>query len=276
MMPAPRLLALDLDGTLVRRDGHVDPRDAAAVREAAAAGVTVTIATGRLGAGALPTARALGLEAPVICADGAVVVCARRGVVLEHTPLPDEALAVAIDVLACRALSVFAFAPFDVHGDASGRAWAARLRGFSPVVHLHDDMEREACGAVVGLLGVGERRAAAEASEALADRFGRALDVVAFPLGDDACWAVRLTPRSASKGAALAKLAAELGIERHRVAAVGDHYNDVSMLAWAAHSFAMGQSPAEVRAAASCTLAASAETGGGVAEAIARCLSTCE
>jgi HAD superfamily hydrolase (TIGR01484 family) len=43
-----RLLALDLDGTLLRDDHTVDPRDIAAIAELQAAGVTVTIVTGRL------------------------------------------------------------------------------------------------------------------------------------------------------------------------------------------------------------------------------------
>src|SRR5690606_38875408 len=72
------------------------------------------------------------------------------------------------------------------------------------------------------------------------------------------------------KGATLAALAASLGIARANVAAIGDWYNDISMLAWAGRSFAMGQAPGPVRAAATDVLEAA--WGGGVAEAIARWL----
>ncbi|HEV7557498.1 MAG TPA: HAD hydrolase family protein, partial [Kofleriaceae bacterium] len=57
-----RLLALDLDGTLLRSDKTIDERDLAAIREVQAAGVTVTIVTGRLHSGSDAAARACGIS----------------------------------------------------------------------------------------------------------------------------------------------------------------------------------------------------------------------
>jgi hypothetical protein len=68
-----RLLAIDLDGTLVNDRLEMDPRDVAAVKAAAAAGVTVVLATGRMFKSSLRYAQPLGLTGPIINYQGAVV-----------------------------------------------------------------------------------------------------------------------------------------------------------------------------------------------------------
>src|SRR4051812_46240828 len=69
-----RLLAIDIDGTLMRTDGTVDTSDRAAISRARELGIRVTLATGRLPGRTLPLARELGLDAPLICADGAITL----------------------------------------------------------------------------------------------------------------------------------------------------------------------------------------------------------
>ncbi len=59
-----------------------------------------------------------------------------------------------------------------------------------------------------------------------------------------------LLPRGVSKGAALKKLAARLGVERKEVMAIGDNWNDVEMLEWAGQGVMMGNAAAELRAMA--------------------------
>ena len=62
-----KLLALDVDGTLVRRDGSIHPEDGAAVGRLAASGVPVTIVTGRMYSGTQHVARSLRLGGPIAC-----------------------------------------------------------------------------------------------------------------------------------------------------------------------------------------------------------------
>ena len=68
-----RLLALDLDGTLVGDDLRIRPRTVAAVRAAVDAGVAVAIVTGRMTSSALPYARELGLRVPIVGMQGALI-----------------------------------------------------------------------------------------------------------------------------------------------------------------------------------------------------------
>ena len=66
-----RLLAPDLDGTLLRTDQRVDADDVAAIAALQAAGVTVTIVTGRLHSGAIEAARACAIEGAIACVEAA-------------------------------------------------------------------------------------------------------------------------------------------------------------------------------------------------------------
>src|SRR6185503_16507918 len=88
---AYRLLALDLDGTLLRRDHTVDPRDVAAIAELQAAGVTVTIATGRLQSGATGAARACAIEGTIACVEGSHLVELSTNTTLAHYPMDPAA-----------------------------------------------------------------------------------------------------------------------------------------------------------------------------------------
>ncbi|HZK73312.1 MAG TPA: HAD hydrolase family protein, partial [Clostridia bacterium] len=82
MKPPVRLVATDIDGTLVRFGGAASARTLAALRAAEAAGVLVVLATGRPPRTARVIAAALGIRGPTICANGALVVELPLGQVL--------------------------------------------------------------------------------------------------------------------------------------------------------------------------------------------------
>jgi len=270
-----RLLALDLDGTLVSPGDKVDPRDAAAIEAARAEGVTVTLATGRLGAGALGVARALGLTAPLICADGGLLICPESGDPLEQLTIDPRDMENVLAAFRAHELSPFALVSDAVHGDEAGARHEAYVASWAPRVVLHPGaLEQSAAWRAQGALlamGIGPEASARAAESALCQSAGPTLDITAFTLLGDV-WAVRAQPPGCTKGRALARLAERLGVPRDRVAAVGDWHNDISMFLWSARSFAMGHAPAPVREAATDILTATAATGGGVAEAIARWL----
>lgn len=280
-MAPPRLLALDMDGTLLRPGGGVDPRDVAAIRRARDAGVTVTIATGRVSTGTLPTARELGLKAPLVCADGALMVCPRTGTRLEHTPIALDVAEASVRTLCAHDLAPFVITHDAIHGDESGREHAGWITVWTEDLTLHPCLPDASAwrrpGEITMAVGVGPRERVEAAREILSREHGSALEAVHFGVslaqarGRDLC-ALLCRPRGVSKGAALARLAARLGVAREQVAAVGDWYNDISMFEWAGRSFAMGQSPTAVRAVATDVLEATHVTGGGIAEAIERWL----
>ncbi|QJW49215.1 HAD-IIB family hydrolase [bacterium BFN5] len=77
-----KLLAVDLDDTLLDKSSQVSPRCRDAIKKAVEKGVTVTVATGRMYAAALPFARQLELDVPIITYNGALIKSSLSGEVL--------------------------------------------------------------------------------------------------------------------------------------------------------------------------------------------------
>jgi hydroxymethylpyrimidine pyrophosphatase-like HAD family hydrolase len=268
-----RLIALDVDGTLLRSDGTVAEADQAAIAAALEQGVAVTLATGRLSSSAMPVARILGLEATLVCADGAVLFCPTRNIPLSQTPLAVPGLNSLLRCLREQALAPFVFTHEAVCGAAADFDRFPFVAGWTPVRAPHDDLEVAAAAAgtlaPITAIGVGPEAAVLQAEKVLRADPAIADEVVVFPIRTTDHWVVRLTPSGCSKALGLARVVQQMEISANQVATVGDWYNDISMLEWAGASFAMGQAPADVKSAAKHSLRATAETGGAIAEALA-------
>src|SRR2546423_14752123 len=104
-----RLLALGLDGTLLRRDHSVDPRDVAAIAELQRAGVTVTIVTGRLQSGATGAARACSIEGAIACVEGSHLVELATGTTLAHHAMAPDVVAGLRETAVAHGLACFGF-----------------------------------------------------------------------------------------------------------------------------------------------------------------------
>jgi len=271
-MKARYLLAVDMDGTLLRDDKTVAEADAAAIRAAADQGIAVTIATGRLTTGALPTARALGLTVPLICADGGLLIDCATGAALERRAIAAAHARAALDVMDAHGLVPFVFMADAIHCDGAGERYRAVVDNWSQEIVVHGDLRAadawQGPDGVSVTAGVGPREAVERASHELQRDHAATLDTVHFAMGGVTRWAVRSLPQGCDKGKMLARLAARLDIPRARVAAVGDWFNDLGMFAFAGRSFAMGQAPDVVHQAATDHMRSTSATGGGIAEAI--------
>ena len=266
---AYRLLALDLDGTLLRADHSVDPRDVAAIAELQAAGVIVTIVTGRLHSGALAAARACAIEGAIACVEGSHLVHLTSGATLAHHPFADDVAALLGATVREHDLAGFVFDASTIHHDRAGAPYAGYVRTWSPNLRLADDDLRwpaEALAAVA--IGEPEDVAAAHAAvRAHADR------VFSVTFGVSACpgkHALLVRAAGPSKGTALAELCRAVDVDLAEAVAVGDWVNDVPMFEVAGRSFAMGSAPEHVAAKATDQLSTPAGAGGGIAEAIRR------
>ncbi|HEY3592227.1 MAG TPA: HAD family hydrolase, partial [Polyangiaceae bacterium] len=221
--PAPsRLLAVDLDGTLVNHGGSLDPRDVEALKSAVASGVAVTIATGRLSSSSLWIARHLGLGTPIICADGAALVCANTGEALEETAIEAATVIAIVDILRSRALCPYVFAHDGAHGETLGEAFATYVMSWTTRLTFHPQLSDAPTFSgkpgVLVALGMGDRAKVETARAMIGGSHGKRLEVSAFCLGGSD-WALRIQRRGSSKGACLARLCGRLGIVREQVAA---------------------------------------------------------
>lgn len=269
-----RLLALDLDGTLLRRDHSIHPRDVEAIAAARKAGVYVTLATGRLVGGTIAHARTLELDGAIVCGDGATIASAVDGSVIDSRTVDEEHAEGLVTTLREHGLIPFVFSHGAIHAEESARGYDAWVRIWSDWIHYHPVLtETDAWrgqATVAMTLGLGDDDAVSAAFEEVDKRWGKHVLNSRFGFGERHM--LRSFHPENSKGSALSRLAASLGIEREDCVVVGDWYNDLSMFEWAGRSFVMGGAPEDVARYATDRLDTPAGDGGGVAEAIERLL----
>lgn len=264
-----RLLALDLDGTLLRRDGVVDDRDIAAIAELQAAGVVVTIVTGRLHSGATFAARACRIDGAIGCVDGSHVVELTSGRTLVHHGMAGDLAAVVRDATGRHELTAFVFDAAGIHHEHAGAPYAQYISTWSPNLRI---VEQDVAWQTdpLAVVAIGDPLAVAAAHTVLREQ-GAPLYSVRFEIwSHPGKHALMVRAAGPTKGTALAELCRRAGISLAEAVAVGDWINDVPMFEVAGRSFAMGTAPDDVRAKATDVLSATAFDGGGIAEAIRR------
>ena len=243
----PWLVALDIDGTILHEDESIDERVADAVRACRERGHEVTLATGRSWATTAPVLERLGLEPEyVVCANGAITMrrddAASGGYVREHVETFDPT----------RVLErIRAFLP-------SGRFMVELADGFRLYTEGMSDWNLDEAREVEfdELLDQRATRVVVISPDHELEEFleiveEMGLHHVSYSIGWTA-W-LDIAPDGVSKATALERVRGWLDLPLERVIAVGDGRNDIDMFTWAGaagRAVAMGQAPAEVRAAA--------------------------
>jgi Cof subfamily protein (haloacid dehalogenase superfamily) len=244
-----KLLATDLDGTLLNEQGQIYEEDIAALRRAREMGVTIVVATGRMPATLNPYLDRLEVTAdePVVGGHGAVIAL-RNGDVLHSFTIPHETIAEgaaiarkfdAVPTLYTAHAIYMERVAFSPEQDEYWLAGGIPIR-YDPDALAHIDE------ALIKMLVVQPDVPAVPALlEALRSHLGDRAEVVRSHQ-----WFVEVMNKDASKGAAIAWLAKQRGIGPDEVLAIGDAENDVSMLRWAGHSAAPANAAPEALAAA--------------------------
>lgn len=264
-----RLLALDLDGTLLRSDQRVDDADIAAIAELQAAGVTVTIVTGRLQSGSVGAARACAIEGAIACCEGSHLVELASNTTLHHHPMGTEITGVLRETLGAHGLASFVFDAQGIHHDHAGAPYAHYVSTWSPNLRVVED-EIAWQTSPIAAVAIGDHDAVAAVAATLREHAAQLFSVSFAVSACPGKYAVLVRAAGSSKGTALTELCRRIGITPAEAVAVGDWVNDIPMFEVAGRSFAMGTAPEAVRAQASDVLAAAAGAGGGIAEAIRR------
>jgi len=234
-----RLVACDLDGTLLDPTGSVRPAVRAAVAAVRAAGVRVVIATGRSGWAVAEVARTLGLPGRHIVMNGGAYMSPLTGRVTWARRLTGETVR---DALAfARGLGAVPLLGFtDTHVCARAGRRSAAMPEFVTDTHLRiveslaDYADRGPVRVYVPTLASEHARAVAEAREWFEGR-------ASIVYGDETGFEVMAL--GTNKGEALRAVAASMGLTRADVAAMGDGPNDREMLAWAGRSAALVPAP---------------------------------
>jgi Cof subfamily protein (haloacid dehalogenase superfamily) len=246
LMPAdsPHLVAIDLDGTLLRSDGTVSARTAAALDRVQQAGARFVFVTGRPPRSVLNTLQPLGFAGEVICANGALTLDLRTGRLSDKTLIPAGVLAEAAGRLR-RAIPGIGIAVEYTDRYVRDRHYEPGAWANSVSIPWRPDEELFARDAVK-LLG---RHPTLSEDELLGLAAPAVGDIVAV-YHSGGLRLLEATAAGVSKGTALARLAGRLGIAAADTVAFGDMVNDLPMLAWAGRSYAMANAHPDVLAAA--------------------------
>lgn len=263
-----RLVATDLDGTLLLPDGSVSGRTVAALAEAREAGLTVVFVTGRPPRWMPDVVAATGHAGIGVCANGAIVIDLDRHEVLETHALDPDVVDEVVDVLRAEVPGV-GFAAEWVAADGStsfGHEHLYRPRWAPPEpVERVDDVRgfarRHAVVKLLARVTAGSPAAAHDVDALLEVTLGHVSHLVTatHSASDDVL--IELSALGVSKGAALEHQAARLGVPPAAVAAVGDMPNDVPMLTWAGVGLAVADAHPAARAAADAVLPGPGDDG---------------
>jgi hydroxymethylpyrimidine pyrophosphatase-like HAD family hydrolase len=258
---APQLILVDLDGTLVGRDGHVSDRNATALERATAAGSKVVIATGRPARILMPLRPRLDASI-ALCYNGAVVLDLDTEEVLQANLLDGRVFQDAVERVRA-AGHVFAVG---VEGtpDIGIRVEHGYRQGFDLVRAELEELC--ALGIAKGLIRVGSGHVGSgnaatdevgaedvddDAFEAVWDAFSDGFPDTLEVTRSGVAGLIEISAKGVSKGGIIAALARDWGVDPSTAIAFGDMPNDLEMFRWAGWSVAMGNAEVEVKLAAS-------------------------
>lgn len=255
-----KLVAIDLDDTLLRDDLTISQFSMDILKEVQEAGVIVTLATGRMLPSARPYAEQLGFDVPLITYQGALVKNVFSGDVLYNCPLSQEVASMVIQYGRKRKIHVNLYVEDKLFVERVTKAGEhyERLAGvpFTIVDDLEELLEKNL---PYKMLLIDDQQVIDQELEELREIL-RVAELDAHLTKSKPTY-LEVNHPQATKGIALKKLAECLEISREQVVAFGDSFNDLEMLEFAGYGFAVANAYPEVRAKARYTTASNNEDG---------------
>jgi hypothetical protein len=249
-----RLLALDIDGTLLNPQFQISAEDLLALRKTRAAGVEVVLVTGRRHAFAMPIAKELDFDLCLISSNGAVTR-SLTGETFHRDLMPRELCRELVGAMQeFRGNTVLTFdqeakgAIVLEHLDdlnASIRRWLEKNMAY---IEFVIPIENALTSDPVQSMFCGSMERMSQALRALeASGIDSRVTVLRTEYPDRDLSMIDVLNTGCSKGHALERWAAHRGFAREQVMAIGDNHNDVEMLEFAGHPVIMGNACEELR-----------------------------
>jgi len=254
-MSAPvRLLAVDIDGTLLDSSGKLPDGHRVALAEATAAGIAVVLATGRALHFAKPVADAIGIRAAMIVNNGAVARDADGRTALRHLLPRDVARTILASTRAFEASVAIVFDRQDERqivfermdwSHPHRRGYYARNSAFIAEAPLDTALDDDPIQVMFNG-SVAPMRALVAALRAMPRADAFTVAITEYEARDFAL--VDINGPGCSKGSTLARWAQLCGVSREQVMAVGDNLNDLEMLEFAGRPVLMGNATDAMKA----------------------------
>ena len=246
-----KLLVVDIDGTLLNKNGTISAEDKKALARASDSGIQVSLSTGRVVQASLKIINQLSLDGYHIFFDGALVSNPEKGEEVYVAPISEELLRQIVEFAHRNEINLDLYSV--THYFAEWETWATNIRrqffGLQPTIVDFNQLwtkERIIKGTLIVFSA--EERAKAD-SFRLHFKGSLSFSVTKTPAYPEVDFINVLAP-GVSKGKALEVLASHLGIALTEVIAIGDGANDVSLLSKAGLAIAVDNATDELKAVA--------------------------
>lgn len=268
-MPTYRLIAIDIDGTLLDSRSELWPAVRDALRRATEAGVGVALCTGRRYRTALPIAQEAGLALPLVCHSGALVKDTATHQTLIAQPLPSATAGRLLDTLADLGLTPFVYTDTYERGTdfyvqrglpltPYHEDYLAKNEGWFQVV---DDFRTDISAPVLQMCTFAEADELPEAKRILTERLDGLVTTHLLSSPKYIGRFLEFQAGHASKWDAILAVAHEREVPPEQIVAIGDDENDISMLQAAGLGVAMENADPAVKSAADVTTASNDADG---------------
>jgi Cof subfamily protein (haloacid dehalogenase superfamily) len=247
----PGLLVVDIDGTLINREGAISAADRQVLAKVVQAGIRVSLSTGRVSQACRAVLELLSLDGCHVFADGALVADPKSEYEIYVEPLPQELVKEMVDFVHEHDMRIdlYSSRQFFVEKDDWATAIRRKFFGLEPTLTNFNNVwanERIIKGTLV-VRSPEEKAQATRFRDHFQDRLS--FSRTTTPAYPDVDFINVISPK-VSKGKALEELASFLGVALSEVVAIGNGDNDVPLLSTAGTGIAMGDSPDELTAVA--------------------------
>lgn len=240
-----KLVALDLDGTLLSENKVLNASTQAAIKKAQDKGVLFTIATGRMYRGAVRYATQLDIKIPIITYNGAVIKNPLSGEVYREFKVPSSLATKAIDALDGEPVLKYVFLGDNVITDLA-HDWTDNYANVLDVeMKFVDDIRLALNDDPIMVVFMVQAEMRKNITDTLKTAFGSEARIT-----NSSNWFVDVLNPSASKSLALQQLAENLGISRDEIIAVGDNLNDLEMIQYAGLGVAVANASDDLKQSA--------------------------
>lgn len=249
-----KLIALDVDGTLITDDHVLTEATREAVREAAAQGIIVVLCTGRGPVSAQPIYEQLGAGGIMITHNGATVIDIATRQVMNDFRIEFADLKSLVDYCRGKGIHYDLCTPFDIYVEHLTDEEKAMYERFSQVPTVISDFM---------LVDEPTVKFTLSGPEPQMDQVEADWASIGCPLRPirSGLYFIDIINPEATKGHALKQVCRDLGIPREEVMAIGNYFNDIEMLEWAGLGIAMANSPEAVKQSADAETVSNNEDG---------------
>jgi hypothetical protein len=246
-----KLIAIDMDGTLLNSDNEISERNQSAIREAADKGIKVVLTTGRIYSSALFYAKSLNISTPIISCNGAYIAEHDKSNILYESPISVDSIKDVIELAEKENMH------YHFYDDST---FYARELNETVIKYYNwnkkrDEMDRININIIENPFEVVQNEKLnvykfvfVENDREKLLRFKKKLESIKnIEIASSWINNVEVMNKGVSKGKALEELCKLFGINKGEVVAIGDNENDISMLEFAGLSVAMGNGVEKAR-----------------------------